>query len=104
VAQVVTRADNGRTVKAGVGEEIVVVLPERATAGYEWMVVDAPPEVEAFTVPTPPTEILGIGADASRRVGLRVKTPGTHRIRLLQYRPWEGPEKAIDSFDLTVRA
>lgn len=101
--QVITKDQNGRTLKAAVGAEVVVLLPERATAGYEWTIVDPSSDIEEFLVQTPPVETLGIGADTTRQIGLRVKTPGTHRIRLLQYRPWEGPDQAIDSFDLTLK-
>jgi predicted secreted protein len=101
--RVVTHNENGRTLRAQAGDEIVVVLPERATAGYQWQVAGPlPAGVEAFAPPPSPPTVSAIGADAPGTIGLRVTQSGTHRIRLLEFRPWEGPDKAVSTFELVV--
>jgi predicted secreted protein len=109
--RVVTQEENGRTLEAKAGDEIVIILPERATAGYQWQLAGAlPAGVEVLPVTASPARAgaiegdprAAIGADAPAAISLRLKESGTHRIRLLEYRPWEGPDKAVNTFELVV--
>jgi len=97
--------ENSSTLTASVGDEILIQVPERATAGYEWRVAGSLPSgLEFFSAPPPPPREDAIGADVSRAIGLRVTGPGRYRVRLLHHRPWEGPERAIGTFEVEVIA
>lgn len=97
--------ESGRSVNAAVGDEIVVMLPECATAGYQWHVADGlPPCLVEYPESQPTVNHTEIGSDALRAIGLRVTGTGTHLVRLLHYRPWEGPEKSSSSFTVEIMA
>ncbi len=97
--------ESGSTLRAAVGDEVVIVVPERATAGYEWdFAADLPAGVEAVTTPQPEPPETGIGGDVPRAIGVRVTAEGTFTVELIHARSWEGPASSIGTFTVTIEA
>ena len=92
-------------VNVKVGDDIVVHLPELATAGYEWHMSDVlPAGLRAFTVPVTEDWPMAIGGKSLHAFGLQVNAPGQFLVRWSCYRSWEGPSSAAETYTLTVNA
>lgn len=84
-----TDADAGAQRSVGVGQDVVVRLPENRTTGYRWS-FDLPEEGleladDSYTPPDPGRP----GAGGIRTVRLRVTRVGTHRVGAALRRSWE---------------
>lgn len=88
-----------------VGQSTSFRLPGLGTAGYRWA---ASTDSEAVGVqwhrdldeaddPPPP-----VGVSAPETVTLIGRRPGVSTIELIQSRPWESPEAALDRRRITV--
>ena len=103
---IVNKEFNGREIKVKAGGVIRIDLEELGSAGYSWMVQDFDGELfEVLSVrtesPPPPSDITG--KPVVRTWMIQAKKAGKGEIKILQYRPWEGKEKAVGSFFLKVR-
>lgn len=103
----INAADNGRTVSVKRGEPIRLELAANATTGYDWQIEEL--AAEYFKVRTagyrvdevePGREALGTGG-ISYWVIIPLKN-GQSTIRLLYFRPWEGKDKAVEQFSVTI--
>jgi predicted secreted protein len=98
-----TEADAGVEQALGVGEELVVRLPENRTAGFRWQMADLPDGValveDGFEAPA--TERPGQGGVHTFR--LRPTGPGEYRVAAGLRRSWGGgaPERTVE-FPLRV--
>ena len=101
-----TRADNGRTVSARVGDVVEVQLPENATAGYRWTPAPAGAPagggVLAADAAGASYPAGGIGSGGVAVFRFRVVAPGTAVLRLRLGRSWEAA--AAEEFAVTVEA
>lgn len=100
---VLTAADEGRLVELGVGDNVVIRLPENATTGYRW-IVDAVDEgvVEVKEGPYASTSnALGSGGEAQWIV--HAKAAGLTQLRLKCWRRWEGESSVIERYVVTLR-
>jgi inhibitor of cysteine peptidase len=83
------RARAGEELHAAVGDRILVELPENASTGFRWSLVELPEHLslaqDRLAVPEPPTP----GAAATRHLVLRVDGPGSGPVVLELSRPWE---------------
>jgi predicted secreted protein len=91
---------SGQRVTVSPSDRVVVVLEEKATAGYEWMVerVEEPLTLESSTVSAPSGSTPG--AAARRRVVFAAGNPGDARVTLVLRRSWE--EQPRQSFEFCV--
>jgi len=104
-----TAEDDGTSVEALPGDEIVVLLPENATTGYRWH-VDRPQgcivvESDGYQTvsPTEGGEAV-FGRGGTREFRFRVTGPGTSVLALKLWREWEGERSVTQRFTVTVRA
>jgi predicted secreted protein len=103
---VVNKAFNGREVKVRLGGLIRVELEQLGAAGYIWAIQDL--DTEHFQVLSDETQEVNpksdvTGAPVLRSWIIQTKGKGRSELRFLHYRPWEGQEKASESFVLKVR-
>ena len=103
---IVNKEFNGREIKVRAGGFIRVDLEELGAAGYAWAIKDLDKEhfeivsVQAGGAP-PPGDVTG--APVVKTWLFRATKKGASELKFLYYRPWEGEEKAADSFILKVR-
>jgi inhibitor of cysteine peptidase len=104
-----TAADDGRSVAATPGDEIVVLLTENATTGYRWhaQVHDDAVALEADgyrppSLPEPAQPVFGRGGQ--REFRFRVSAPGSAVLELKHWREWEGESSVIERVTVTIEA
>jgi len=101
-----TKADNGKTVNATVGQTIVVKLKGNVTTGYSWAVTKAGgPAVQqvgkiAYTTDAAPKGMVGVGGMFTAT--FKAVQVGTATIELQYRRPWEKDKPAAETFKATV--
>ncbi len=105
-AVTLTKADNGKTVKATVGQMIAVKLKGNVTTGYSWAVsIAGMPAMKqvgkiAYKTSVAPRGMVGVG-------GMSIATfqavqAGKATIELQYRRPWEKNKPAAETFKATV--
>ena len=103
MSRIVTKDDNGTTVELHVGDEVVLRLPENATAGYRWAVEAA----DANLVDLKEGEYLpasgATGSGGMAQWTVRAQTTGAAQIKLKRWRRWEGETSVRDRFEFTLR-
>ncbi len=99
MAEIVVAVD-GSSVRASLGDRIVVRLPENASTGYQWTVsgLDASLAVESNRLELP--DPLLPGAPSTRVVRLRPTAPGRAVISLQLKRRWE--HEPVERFSAEV--
>lgn len=92
----VSETDDGRTISAHAGDEVVVRLPENPTTGYRWYVE----RIDGNVVHEGDSFALGpdvkIGSGGIRELRFRATAAGTARLQLKRWQPWEG-EHSVDA-------
>lgn len=83
-----TEADAGGEHALGIGEEVVLRLPENRTTGYRWL-VSAPDGVQVEDGGYEPAPSGAPGAGGVRTFRLRATAPGAHRVAAGRRRSWE---------------
>ena len=103
---ILTKADNGREIKVAAGGRLRIELQQAGAAGYAWEVQDLDPELfevqEAGTTERPGPQDI-VGAPVTMRWILLAKKAGRAELRFFHYRPWEGRERALETFFLRVQ-
>jgi predicted secreted protein len=94
-----TGADRGRRVEVGAGTVVGVRLPETPTTGYRWT-VEAAGGLELVGDRADPAG--AIGGTGARELQFRATAPGSHELRMKQWREWEGEGSVIDRFAVTI--
>jgi predicted secreted protein len=89
-----SQGDNDSTVAAHVGDEIVVVLPERSTAGFRWQLETADdvlkPVSEGYRQTTEADEAEPVfGRPSLREFRVQVTAPGKSRLALKHLQEFE---------------
>jgi inhibitor of cysteine peptidase len=97
-----TRAEDGRTVTARPGDEIVVRLAENATTGYRWEVDRAEGPILPVADEYHLDPDVQFGSGGTRELRLRATGPGTARLELKHWQPWEGEASVVDRFRTQV--
>ncbi len=96
-----TAADNGSTKNVAVGTEVEITLVSNSDGGYLWYVTGQDQSmVKLMGTATVPGQI--IGAPATQKFFFATLAPGNTTLTLLEYRPLEGPEQAVDSFSVNL--
>jgi predicted secreted protein len=104
-AVVITKEDNGKTITVPEGATFEVRLQQHGGTGYLWQIVD-PDEthlkvLESYKTPLREPPIVGGPLLITWKI--RALKAGQTNLRILLYRPWEGVEKAADSFQVRIR-
>jgi inhibitor of cysteine peptidase len=82
-----------------------VELEQAGAAGYVWEIQDPDAtHFEVVSMRTEPADKPGLVGGPVKKVWLiRVKEKGKADLQFFHYRPWEGKEKAVNTFWLKVR-
>jgi inhibitor of cysteine peptidase len=98
-----TDADNGRTIDLRVGDVVVLRLSESAASGYRWEWEERLEDVVRVVTDAyaPPRHAVG-GAGHSQWT-LEAARPGTARLRLKQWREWEGESSVASRFEVVLQ-
>jgi inhibitor of cysteine peptidase len=81
--------EDGAHVEAAPGDRIVVELPENASAGYQWSIVDLPDHLELLHDRLATPRRRAPGAATTHGFLLRALASGSGRVVLELARPWE---------------
>lgn len=94
---------SGRSeVEVGVGDEVVIRLPENGTTGYVWSLRDAGDQLELVEDKlTPPHR--GIGASGERLIKLRAVAPARAEVVFELAREWEKAPIEERRYSVVVR-
>ncbi len=98
----VSHRDEGRTVQARCGDQIVVRLPENPTTGFQWAVVDV--AESALTLENSdyePAPAGGLGGGGVAVHCFRARAAGSGRLRLVLRQEWE-PDALAERFEVAV--
>ncbi len=95
-----TKADDGKTVRVNVGQDVILTLPDNASTGYTWQITSndlGDPQVHNTGDPSRP--------GAGGHVVFTWSTAGAssvHTIELVLQRPWAETVPPIDHFTVTL--
>ena len=103
----VTAVDDGKTVTARPGDEIVVVLSENATTGYRWQLDQVGDAVRLLTdgyreTAVPDDEEPVFGRGGLREFRFAVDRPGTETLSLKHWQEWEGDRSVTRRVSFTI--
>jgi len=107
--RILTMEDSGKEIELGLGEIIKVKLKFSGGTGYLWYMDGLDEshlklvgeEVRDISTGNPERgPVLG-GPSVSSRT-FKAVAPGDTSLRLLQYRVWEGKERAINKFEVKL--
>jgi inhibitor of cysteine peptidase len=96
--------ESGTRIEAAVGDRIVVELPENASTGYQWSVVELPEHLELQRDRLGTPRRRAPGAATTHEYLLGALAPGSGRVVLELARAWEttAPERRF-TVEVTVR-
>ena len=98
-----TEADNGKSHTIPSGARVVLRLRENPTTGYQWHLdSDLPPVLSVTADDYSPTAGGGIGSGGVRVLEFRAGTAGIVKLVLSHKRPWEGQDKALSAFTVSI--
>ena len=102
---VITKEDNGKQIVVPEGEIFEVRLEHAGGTGYLWEIVE-PDEthlkvLESNEIPLREGRI--VGGPLLKTWKIKTMKVGRADLKILLYRPWEGPEKAVDSLQVKIQ-
>jgi inhibitor of cysteine peptidase len=100
-AQTLNLDDDGMRLELKTGEEVELVLPGNPTTGYEWVVTEAPSNLQQVDETEFVAESDLIGAGGEFHFRFRATEPGTAQLILTYERPFEEVEP-LDAFEIEV--
>jgi predicted secreted protein len=105
--ELVTEAQEGRSIAADVGATFVVRLSSNGTTGYVWQVDELPRHLTLLgeMAEAPPMPIVGspiAGGGGSQTFEFSVTGTGRGTLRLAYRQPWNEGAAPADRFTLTV--
>jgi len=100
-AQTLNLDDDGMRLELKTGEEVELVLPGNPTTGYEWVVTEAPSNLQQVDETEFVAESDLIGAGGEFHFRFRATDPGTAQLILTYERPFEEVEP-LDAFEIEV--
>jgi len=100
--QMLTEADDGRTVELHVGDAVRVTLPENATTGYRWEVdrLDAGVVSSEGSEPHYPGGAIGSGGKVT--FAFKAQKAGTGEVALKYWRRFEGDSSIVRRFRINL--
>lgn len=100
-----TAADAGKTVRAEVGNLIVITLQSNPSTGYNWELRDFDYGAAEFhnseTIAADSGNVL-FGAPTKTVVTLQAVKPGRQEIKLVYRRQWEPPDQVAETFQFRL--
>ena len=99
-----TQADNGRTIQAHTGDQIIISLDENPSTGFLWAIdkTDNSMLTQQSSDFTPmPGGALGSGG--TRVFTFVAKNAGTVNLQLKYWRSFEGDSSIIRRFNVTIQ-
>lgn len=100
--QMLTEADDGRTVELHVGDAVRVTLPENATTGYRWEVDHLDAGVVASEGSEPHYPGGAIGAGGTVTFAFKAQKAGTGEVALKYWRRFEGDSSIVRRFRINL--
>jgi len=102
---VITKEDNGKEIAVPEGAIFEVRLQHSGGTGYLWQIVD-PDEthlkvLESTEIPLKEGRIAG--GPLLKTWKIKAVKVGQADLKILLYRPWQGPEKAADSLHVKIQ-
>jgi predicted secreted protein len=101
---IVTRHDNGKEVRAKVGDGIKIELEMLGSAGYQWFIEDL--DTNYLEPISEGTEMIAdketIGAPVMHIWRFKVLRKGVTDVSMSHYREWEGKDKATKHFHIKL--
>lgn len=97
-----TGSDAGGECTLGVGQEVVLRLPENRTTGYRWQVI-APDGVQVEDAGFEPAPSEVPGAPGTHTFRLRPTVAGTHQVAAGLRRRWEPGGASPDDLAFSLR-
>ena len=100
-----SEADNGKTIKVTVGQELDVTLAANPTTGYSWVIAEPTDERiirQQGEIEFAP-ESGSLGAGGMQIVRFEVIGAGQTTLKLIYHRPWERVEP-LQTFSVTLIA
>ena len=96
--------ENAAKVDIATGDQLVIRIPENASAGYQWSVEELTGSLELVSSDLTRSGEQAPGAAAERVVKVRATGDGEGRVVLALRRPWEQAVPAEEQFrvDVTV--
>ena len=101
---VITQADNGKEITVSEGEVFEVRLERSGGTGYSWEIVD-PDETHLKVLTSTDTPLKDgriVGGPLLTKWQIKAVKAGNTQLKILLYRPWEGPEKAAEKFQVNI--
>jgi predicted secreted protein len=99
--EVLTQADNGRSIELHVGDQFQLSLRESRMAGYRWNMVEKGEPVLTSNETEVHSRPPSFGGPGMRAWTFTAEKPGSVRIYLQHRRPWEAAGSG-DDFSLHV--
>ncbi len=101
----VTKVDSGKTISLRVNQELIVDLDSNQTTGFQWLLAEISDRTvlgEVSNLYTAPAAGASVGAGGIERWTFKGLKKGTARLSMEYIRPWQGGEKAAQTFTLTI--
>ena len=100
--EVFGEADDGKTVRLHIGDQLTIDLHENATTGYRWAFDAADPAVVTVRA-AEFSGTSGVGAGGRMRWVATAVAPGETRLHGKLWRQWEGERSVKQRYAVTVR-
>jgi predicted secreted protein len=101
----VTAADNGKTVKASVGNLVRITLESNPSTGYNWELRDfdyGAADFYSSDVVARKGGNVFVGAPGNTVITLQAVKPGSQQITLVYRRPWVPPDQVAATFSFNL--
>lgn len=95
------RLERDAPARAGVGDSLLLTLPENAATGYQWVVAGLPDVLEPVSDEFVTPEHAAPGAGGTRRWRWTARRAGSGRLVLHLRRPWQ-PDDPADTVVVEV--
>lgn len=96
-----SQADHGRVIAVGVGDQLLLHLPENPSTGYRWTLDPVDAAILAVTE-TGFTGSSTVGGGGDARWQLRANAAGDVAVSLKRWRPFEGERSVVERFAVTL--
>jgi predicted secreted protein len=103
-----TSAHDRTSIEVRPGDEIVLHLPENATTGFRWHVDQMQGPLEQVSdgyveaEPEAPHGDVQFGRGGIREFRFRAICPGSARLELKNWQPWEGEASVTERFAVQI--
>lgn len=98
---IATAKDNGGTLHAHVGDELLVRLPEAPGTGFRWQIDVSPVNLSLRHDAFDPIG-SGVGGQGTRTFAFHAQSSGSAQLGLKRWREWEGDKSVAERFDAAV--